>query len=137
MGFLPRAPATVASIFAGLAWFLLEFDLRVQLIVILVLIALGQMSAASLTRAGDRDPQYIVIDEAAGVWVALAGIAHGGIACATGTIAFRVLDRFKPRPISTVERRGGGFALMGDDIVAGLVANGALRATLVLYAWLT
>jgi phosphatidylglycerophosphatase A len=42
-------------------------------------------------------------------------------------LAFRVLDIFKPPPIRWVERHAkGSLGVMGDDLVAGLMAGAAL-----------
>ena len=127
LGFLPRAPATVASVIAGAAWLLLDPNATVQVALICGVILLGQLCGERLSTLNARDPQYVVIDEVAGVWVALAGLESDFATCAAGVLAFRLLDRFKPWPIGVIDRRGGRFALVGDDLLAGLIANALLR----------
>jgi phosphatidylglycerophosphatase A len=136
IGFLPRGPATAASLVAGGAWLLLQPAVALQIVLICAAILLGQACADRLAEPDLPDPQNVVIDEVAGVWVALMGLDLDVATCAAGVVIFRLLDRFKPSPIRVVHRRGGRVALMGDDLVAGLIANGLIRAGLAAHGWL-
>ncbi len=78
----------------------------------------------AIPRAGiTGDPGWVVIDEVAGQWLALLGLAH---ATASGLLAafalFRLLDVTKPGPIGWADRRLGAVGIMGDDVIAGLLA---------------
>ncbi len=82
----------------------------------------GHAVAASLD---DHDPRIVVIDEAAGAWIALL-IAHGhGVAGDLAAVGlFRLFDIFKPWPVIAMERlRHAGLAIMLDDVVAGVMAG--------------
>lgn len=70
-----------------------------------------------------NDPSEVVIDEAAGVWVALlvAPLSWPGVLCAFAL--FRFFDILKPWPVSWFDRTWKGPAgILADDLAAGLYA---------------
>ena len=85
----------------------------------------------------DKDPSEIVIDEVAGLWIALlfpsAAFWLVGTASTTfpwqGWVAafvfFRLFDIWKPGPIGRADRRGDAPGVMIDDLWAGLFAGAA------------
>ncbi|MFO0158904.1 MAG: phosphatidylglycerophosphatase A [Alphaproteobacteria bacterium] len=81
-----------------------------------------------LRDAPEQDPGWIVVDEAAGMLLALAGLSAAasiwGVLIAFGL--FRVFDIFKPWPISWADQQKGAFGVMLDDIVAGALVAAAL-----------
>ncbi|MCA3417665.1 MAG: phosphatidylglycerophosphatase A [Roseomonas sp.] len=76
----------------------------------------------------NQDPGWIVVDEAAGMLLALAGLSVSasiwGVVIAFGL--FRVFDILKPWPISWADQQEGAFGVMLDDIVAGALVALAL-----------
>ena len=76
----------------------------------------------------DQDPGWIVVDEAAGMLLALAGLSVDasiwGVLIAFGL--FRVFDIFKPWPISWADQQKGAFGVLLDDVVAGALVAAAL-----------
>jgi phosphatidylglycerophosphatase A len=87
--------------------------------------AIGIPAATIVAReAGREDPQFVVVDEVAGQWIALIGArpdwAHALVALAL----FRLFDIWKPWPVRRLERLPGGWGIMLDDIAAGLLALG-------------
>lgn len=68
----------------------------------------------------NADPGWVVIDEVAGQWVAMLGLAGVSV---TGLVAafvgFRILDIWKPGPVGWADRQPGAFGIMTDDILAG------------------
>jgi len=90
-------------------------------------------AAKALFQGGEArhpDPSIVVIDEIVGMWIALAGIAPGIPAVIGAFILFRVFDILKPEPAVSLERLGGGWGIMLDDVVAGIYANACTRALL-------
>ena len=80
-------------------------------------------------QTGRTDPQEVVIDEAAGVWLALACAPLTVIGVGAAIALFRVFDIVKPFPASWLERRlPGGYGIMLDDMMAGAYAGAALLA---------
>jgi phosphatidylglycerophosphatase A len=74
------------------------------------------------------DPDFIVIDEIAGVWLSLMAVDPTVFNCAAGALVFRLLDKLKPGPIGEIDRHGGSWSIMGDDLLAGLIAAVVLRS---------
>jgi phosphatidylglycerophosphatase A len=82
---------------------------------------------------GVKDPGCIVIDEMAGMTVALLGIPLTTGTGIAGFLLFRLFDIWKPWPVRTLERRlRGGWGIVMDDIAAGVLANIVLRIGLHL-----
>lgn len=138
-GFLKPAPGTLGTI-AGLwpAALLLQVGGRPALAVATVLVvAAGWWASARYMRdSGSReDPQEIVIDEVAGLWIALLPLSgFDWLGLATGFVAFRAFDILKPGPVGWADRNVRGAAgVMLDDIIAGLFA--ASCVTGVLFAF--
>ncbi|MCA3279091.1 MAG: phosphatidylglycerophosphatase A [Roseomonas sp.] len=81
-----------------------------------------------LRETPDQDPGWIVVDEAAGMLIALAGLSLTasiwGVLIAFGL--FRLFDIFKPWPISWADQQEGAFGVMLDDVVAGALVALAL-----------
>lgn len=109
---------TLASITAlGIA--LLVPPVYGRIVALGVVILLGVWSVGKVARP-DEDPGWVVIDEAAGTFLATIGLALPAIL--VGWAVFRVADiakRFFPG-VAAAERIGGGIGIMGDDLVAGL-----------------
>ena len=136
LGYLPVAPGTWGSLGAcacalAVGWAAhggVGFDL-----------ALGTMSAAAVVGCvalgewacqcyGSADPRPVVLDEAAGQWVALVGLPGVGaeallIVVGVQFLLFRAADVLKPPPARQAERLAGGWGIVCDDLVAGLYAN--------------
>ncbi|MFO0169495.1 MAG: phosphatidylglycerophosphatase A [Alphaproteobacteria bacterium] len=76
----------------------------------------------------DQDPGWIVVDEAAGMLIALAGLSVDaslwGVLIAFGL--FRIFDILKPWPVSWADQQKGAFGVMLDDVIAGVLAALAL-----------
>ncbi len=76
-----------------------------------------------------NDAGWIVVDEAAGQWLALAGLATvtpAGLIAAF--LLFRAFDVLKPWPVSWADRRKDALGIMLDDLVAGALAAAILLA---------
>jgi phosphatidylglycerophosphatase A len=128
IGFLPLGAATAGTLAGALAFLLLQPGVVAQLVLLATAVVLGQSCSGAFASPATRDPQFIVIDEVAGIWLALLALPINPLIVVIGAVLFRVLDKFKPGPIGLVERRGGRWSVMGDDLVAGLCANVILHA---------
>lgn len=72
----------------------------------------------------DKDPQWIVIDEWAGLFVALVGIVPTQLTQALMAFTlFRIFDASKIGPVGWAEKLPGQFGIMADDLVAGALAS--------------
>jgi phosphatidylglycerophosphatase A len=135
LGLLRPGPGTWGSLGAGCAAYVLTFVVAPAwwLTVMLLLVAACLMLAfLSVPRAVAHfqvlDPKQVVIDEVAGVWLAVALIpssiiAHAPLsAVVLAVLFFRVFDIAKPWPVSWFERIPGTLGIMADDLVAGIIA---------------
>lgn len=80
-----------------------------------------------------HDPGQIVIDEAAGMLVALYGTQTLGWPMVLAFFLFRVFDILKPFPVGASQRLPGGWGVVVDDLLAGLYSLAVLQ--LVHYFW--
>lgn len=77
----------------------------------------------------DDDPSWVVIDEVAGQWLALCGLAHATLpGLFAAFLIFRLLDISKPGPIGWADRQHGAAGIMADDVIAGAITAGILWA---------
>ena len=91
-------------------------------------LAVGVWSATAAERHyGRSDPGVIVIDEIAGMLIALFWIPVTWVGLLAGFAAFRVFDIVKPFPVGAAERLPAGWGVMADDVVAGLYAYVTVR----------
>jgi phosphatidylglycerophosphatase A len=130
-GLSPFAPGTVGSAVALLPWlWLRELPTLACLGVIVAAFALGVwVSHVLVARLRAEDPGWIVVDEFVGQWLALVFAPQGWIWLLAGFLLFRLFDVWKPWPVSWADRNvEGGFGVMLDDALAGLLAGLALAA---------
>jgi phosphatidylglycerophosphatase A len=82
---------------------------------------------------GVHDHGGIVWDEFVGLWLTMLLAPPGWLWLLAGFALFRLFDIWKPWPIGWVDRRvGGGFGIMLDDLLAGLMALLVLLAAELL-----
>lgn len=134
VGRLPKTPGTFGSLAAlpavGLMWVLGPLT---GVLFLVVFIGLA-VRAAGITEQilEQRDPGVIVVDEVAGMLVALYLQPATWGFLAGGFFLFRVFDITKPFPIRRLERLPGGAGVVLDDVMAGLYANLVLQAAAIL-----
>ncbi len=79
---------------------------------------------------GVHDHGGIVWDEIAGFLLTMLWVSFSWLNVLLGFIYFRVFDILKPWPINLLDRHvKGGFGIMVDDILAGLMAALCLYLT--------
>jgi phosphatidylglycerophosphatase A len=134
----------------------LALPLFCAFLLLLILGAIGVWSSARVVEySGEKDPQYIVIDEVAGqhltlllplIPIALPHLTQhfdfSGYAIffalslvnwkylLLGFILFRVFDIWKPFPLRRLEMLPHGWGVMADDWMAGIYAAILLRLAL-------
>ncbi|MEO1467887.1 MAG: phosphatidylglycerophosphatase A [Pseudomonadota bacterium] len=152
VGALP-ASGTVASALTIPAFWLLHGlgGAALTVAATLAVTALGWWATDRLLAARatpDADPSDVVIDEVAGMMLALwplsIGLTMAGASAwlfpwpgwVLGFALFRALDILKPPPVSTAERAPGASGVMLDDLVAGaLTALAATLAAGIAHGW--
>lgn len=124
-GFVPIAPATAGSaLIAGIGWFLPVPPLPITLILLALGTALAVWIAGEAEKEFGHDAKPIVIDEAIGQSIALLFVPHVWWAFASAFILFRVFDVWKPLGANQAQKLPGGWGIVADDVIAGIVACG-------------
>ena len=124
LGYAPVAPGTVTSLVVALAVWALAPGLPGLLGATAVVTAIGiWASAREEARVGVHDPSIIVVDEVAGMLVALIAAPPGLGWVLVLFFLFRVFDVWKPYPIDRLQALPGGWGIVADDLLAGVYAN--------------
>lgn len=160
LGFLRPAPGTwgslpPAALLLGIVLFAGSVAAANLALIVLALtaivacIAVGQWVESAL---GVKDPSAVVIDEVAGMSLALlfipldplglagegaGGLAAGGAAWISPIIVvgatfilFRIADIVKPPPANAMQQFPAGWGILLDDLFAGVYANIAMQLVL-------
>lgn len=129
-GLSPKAPGTVGTFVSLiLGMFLLQYISITTLFLVALLISVFSVKQIDIyeKEVGAHDGSEIVIDELAGMWIALgfAGVtADNYIMAAIAFVYFRIFDIWKPSLIGKIDRDvKGGWGVMGDDMLAGFFAG--------------
>ena len=134
LGFVPVIPGTLGSaVGLGIFW-LLSGDLICQIVGCLGVTVLALITSGPTAKLlGQEDPGPVIIDEVAGMMVALFLLPVTWQVYLGAFILFRLLDVLKPWPIRKFEKLPGSWGIVLDDLAAGLITNGILR--LALFIW--
>lgn len=129
-GLFPKAPGTIGTIVSlVLAMILLQYFTITNLFMATILISILAIKQIDIyeKEVSRHDSSEIVIDELAGMWIALsiANVeANSYILALVAFVYFRLFDILKPSIIGRIDKNvKGGLGVMGDDIVAGFFAG--------------
>lgn len=127
VGFLRPAPGTWGSVAGAIiAYFIYEYFGRETLFLASIALFLFSIKIIDAYEAQTKshDASHIVIDEVAGVWLAIALGASGVLGAILGLVFFRIFDISKPSIIGKIDKNvKGGLGVMGDDMLAGVFAG--------------
>ncbi|BCD61831.1 phosphatidylglycerophosphatase A [Nitratiruptor sp. YY08-26] len=126
-GLLPKAPGTWGTIFgAVLAWIILLFmpqSTLFLLVVLITIIAIKEINKYEEATKTHDDPS-IVIDEIAGIWLAISILPSTTLPwLLLSVLFFRFFDIKKPSYIGKLEKLPAGIGVMADDLLAGVLAG--------------
>jgi phosphatidylglycerophosphatase A len=127
-GYAPKAPGTAGSAAAiGIALLIHRYAAwrpAWYAVLALALTAPAMWAAGETARlAKQKDPHFVVVDEVAGQWLALAGArVLNWKAWLAAFVLFRLFDIWKPWPVRQLESLPGGIGIVADDLMAGLDA---------------
>lgn len=133
-GYSPKAPGTAGSVAAlALAIVLHQYagfsQWQFALLGALTLIPAVWAAGVVAAETGIEDPQFVVVDEVIGQWIALAGaLSYNWKSYLAALALFRLFDIWKPPPVRQLEDLPGGWGINFDDVMAGVYA------ALVLFA---
>jgi len=133
-GYVPKSPGTAGSFTCLIIWYLCHnFLIMHNITVILTVIILGLITSQIClydqrqTAPTITDPQFIVIDEWAGMLIALHFIPSPSVFWLLISFAlFRFFDITKLGPIGWSEKLPAALGIMADDILAGAAAAGMI-----------
>jgi len=124
----PKAPGTAGSLAALIIAIVLhEYAgfTRWHFLLLAAILFLPAVWAAGVTaRAANlKDPQFVVVDEVLGQWIALAGAQSlNWKSYLAAFVVFRLFDIWKPPPVRQLESLPGGWGINMDDVMAGVYA---------------
>ena len=139
IGRIPWAPGTWGSLVSlPLCYACLKVGPFFQMGITLVVIILAIVAAEHFERQSHQhDSKEVVIDEMAGMMVTMTWLPISWQSFLLSFVVFRFLDIVKPFPISFFDRRvPGGFGVVADDVVAGVLGNILLQLVLSYTSWL-
>jgi phosphatidylglycerophosphatase A len=132
-GFAPLAAGTVASAVATLVGAGLLWTSPWLLLVGALLATFGGWWAVRAAHV-EGDPGWVVIDEFAGQWIALLGLARvTPLGLLAAFLLFRIFDITKLGPVGWADRQHSAVGVMLDDVIAGAAA--ALVLVVVRWFW--
>lgn len=129
-GAAPKAPGTCGTLVAVLIyWPLSQLSPEHYLLMLLVTSVMGIYICGQTAKdLGVHDHGSIVWDEFVGFWITMFAAPVGWIWVVVGFVLFRFFDIIKPWPISWIDKKiTGGFGIMLDDVIAGVMAAGVLQ----------
>jgi phosphatidylglycerophosphatase A len=143
-GLSPVAPGTagsLAAIIVGMVLFPWLSPILLLIAGIIIYVIGVWASNVCMEKTGSHDPGAIVIDEVAGIAIAMLvafpymnsdTILNALISGSVVFVFFRFFDIIKPWPIGFIDRKvKGGHGVMLDDVLAGIFAG--IFSYLVLY----
>jgi phosphatidylglycerophosphatase A len=145
IGLLPIAPGTWGSLAALMVYLYvaiyLSFSSEIIILLTASLVIFSILVCHYATRElskKDKDQKSIVIDELAGLWIALLPLTglimvrEILLYSVVAFLLFRLFDIWKPYPISLIDAKmKSGFGVVLDDLVAGIYA--AIFTSLFLF----
>jgi phosphatidylglycerophosphatase A len=139
-GFIKPGPGTwgtaVAFLISAMIYVSGVSDsLYIPIILTIAFYAAGLWSIGVLEDEWEDDDQRIVVDEMIGYWITIILIPISWTSLILAFFLFRAFDIVKPFGIRRFDEIKTNWAVLVDDVVAGIYANIALRIILLLIAW--
>ncbi|WP_035589439.1 phosphatidylglycerophosphatase A family protein [Hippea jasoniae] len=125
VGYTAYAPGTMGSLYGLLLYmFAKELNAVLYVLFIVVLFVIGTFTSDVMENVyGIKDPSFVIIDEVVGMMICFITIPYSPLTAIAGFLLFRIIDISKLPPLNILEKIGGGFGIMIDDAVGGLMVN--------------
>ena len=130
LGYIPIAPGTFGGSLLGAGIYLLISHNNVVNFIVTVAITMIAIWSSGQAEEifGHKDDQRIVIDETAGMLIAMLWLPDKSLLyLGLAFVVFRVMDIVKPLGIKKLQAIRGGWGVVADDVAAGLLTNIILR----------
>lgn len=124
IGFIPPFPGTLGAL-EGLLLFLIfrNSSISTQSLVLILLTLVGIIGSRKMVKiTKDNDPEFVIIDEIAGMFVSLIG-KRDFLELIGAFVLFRIIDIQKPFYLKKLEKIPEGIGILADDLVAGILTN--------------
>lgn len=137
IGFIPKGGGTVAAIATCLLWYVAieQPDSILAIFSTLLITVYGVWGANEVEEIWGKDSSKVVVDEVAGMMIALLLIPITFINITIALVLFRFFDIVKPLMVRRLENLPKGWGVMGDDVLAGFYSNLVLQFLLYLNLW--
>ena len=134
-GLSPSIPGTTGTVPAWLLlWFFLPGNIITQVIVLVVIVGVSVWLATEAEEIFGHDSKKIVIDEWAGMMIAVLFLPHTLTAYLLAFGAFRLFDVIKLWPAAQLEKLPSGWGVTMDDVAAGVQANILVQIIILIIA---
>jgi phosphatidylglycerophosphatase A len=128
-GLMPGPKATYGSaVIVGVGWFLPVPPLWLFGVLLAVGTAIAVWAAGEAEHELGHDANAISIDEAVGQSIALLFVPHTLVAFGAAFLLFRLFDIWKPLGAREAQRLPGGWGVVADDVIAGVISCAAFHA---------
>lgn len=124
-GAMPIAPGTFGTLMAIPFYLALQYlPLPIYIAITLVIIVGSIWLSDKISREINvHDHPGMCLDEIVGFFVTMTAAPKGILWVILGFLLFRLFDIWKPQPIRYIDEKiGGGFGIILDDVVAGVLA---------------
>jgi phosphatidylglycerophosphatase A len=125
IGYVGKGGGTIAALLYCIIWLLLPAtysDSAWQMVITIFIIVAGIICGNEVDKEWGKDSSKVVIDEVAGMAIALLFVPHQLVYACIALALFRFFDIVKPLGIKRLEKWPGGWGVMADDILAGVYA---------------
>lgn len=129
VGLVPGPRATYGSaVVAAIGFFLPVPPLWLFFVLLAAGTAVAVWAAGEAEHELGHDANAISIDEAVGQSITLLFVPHTVIAFCTAFLLFRFFDILKPFGANQAQKLPGGYGVVADDFIAGIVSCVAFHA---------
>ena len=125
IGYVGKGGGTIAAVVFCIIWFLLPAGYSQsnwQVLITVLILIIGTWSSCVIDPVWGKDSNKVVIDEIAGMAIALLFVPHQIVFVTISWISFRFFDIVKPLGVRKLEALPTGWGVMADDLLAGLYA---------------
>ena len=129
IGYIKGGGTIAAAVTCGIIWLLWANGVSPHLFLAegLIVTLIGVYVGNKVEPYWGKDSYRVVIDEVAGMWIAVLFIPTTLPLLIGGFVLFRFFDIVKPLYIRKMEAFKGGWGVMADDVLAGVYANIVLQ----------
>ncbi|MEO6288496.1 MAG: phosphatidylglycerophosphatase A [Ginsengibacter sp.] len=133
IGYITKGGGTVAAIVYCIVWFLIpSLSPAMQIALLILVLIAGVWSSAMAEKIWGKDNYRVVIDEVAGMMIALLFIPREIKYALVALALFRFFDILKPLGIKKLENLPSGWGVMADDVLAGIYSLAVLQAAITM-----